>query len=246
MAAVDAVSARRPASARRFALGAPPVQHEARCLLIVLFSRDPCPNCCHEMTEQDKLSMSAPSTISPHQAAVSPPEPFWVFGYGSLMWRPGFRHLQRGSALLTGYHRRLCVTSRHHRGTAERPGLVMGLDRGGACRGAAYRVPTEDRDATLAYLDDREIAHYPIYRRAVVPVLVQLPEGTVRVRALTYVVDRAHSDYSGHLSPEAQTEIVRGAVGISGPNPDYIAATLQQIHALGLRDARLEAVQRLL
>ena len=198
------------------------------------------------MIEQDKSSRPAPLMISLHQAAVDRPDPFWVFGYGSLMWRPGFRYLQHGSALLAGYHRRLCVISRHHRGTAERPGLVMGLDRGGACRGAAYLVPVEDAAETLAYLDDREIAHYPIYRRAVVPVRVMLPQGPVRVRALTYVVDRRHPDYAGHLSPAEQAALVRGAVGVSGANPDYIDSTLQQIHALGLRDARLEAVRMLL
>ena len=190
--------------------------------------------------------MPATPIISPHQAAVDPPEPFWVFGYGSLMWRPGFRYLEHGSALLAGYHRRLCVTSRHHRGTAERPGLVMGLDRGGACRGAAYLVPAEDAAETLAYLDEREIANYPIYRRAVVPIRVMLPDGSVGARALTYVVDRRHPDYAGHLSPAEQAAMVRGAVGVSGPNADYIDATSQQIHALGLRDARLEAVRRLL
>lgn len=190
--------------------------------------------------------MNATPMISHDQVAVDPPAPFWVFGYGSLMWRPGFRHLEHGSALLAGYHRRLCVISRYHRGTAERPGLVMGLDRGGACRGAAYRVPVETAAETLAYLDDREIAHYPIYRRAVVPVRVMLPQGPVRVRALTYVVDRRHPDYAGHLSPAEQADFVRDATGVSGPNPDYLDATLRQIHALGLRDARLEAVMRLL
>jgi len=184
--------------------------------------------------------------VQPHQRAVAPPRPLWVFGYGSLMWRPGFDHDASGPALLRGYHRRLCVTSRHHRGTVERPGLVMGLDRGGACRGMAYRVPDGEAAATVAYLDEREIAHYPIYRRAVVPVRVMLEDGPVTVPALTYVVDRANPDYAGHLSVEEQAVIVAGATGLSGPNPDYVASTVAQIRALGLRDARLEAVLALL
>jgi cation transport protein ChaC len=162
------------------------------------------------------------------------------------MWRPGFPHLEQGPALVHGFHRRLCVTSRHHRGTDDVPGLVMGLDRGGACRGVAYRVPDAAFEETLATLDEREIAHYPIYRRAVVPIRVRGEHGMRLVIALTYIVDRSHADYAGHLDAEAQASIVRRAVGLSGPNPDYIRSTVQQINALGLRDRHLEAVLRLL
>ena len=82
-------------------------------------------------------------------------EDLWVFAYGSLMWRPGFSYLERVSARLYGAHRALCVLSHVHRGTPERPGLVLGLDRGGTCRGIAYRTPAKDRDATVAYLRER-------------------------------------------------------------------------------------------
>lgn len=168
----------------------------------------------------------------------------WVFGYGSLMWRPGFGFAEQARARLIGRHRRLCVVSRHHRGTAERPGLVMGLDRGGSCRGIAYRVPAAEAAATLAYLDEREIAHYPVYRRAVLPVLLDpLDDGPARRDvAVTYVVARGDPDYAGHLSVERQAEIVAGAHGLSGSNRDYLASTVRHIHALGLRDRRLEAV----
>lgn len=168
----------------------------------------------------------------------------WVFGYGSLMWRPGFPFDEQARALLLGRHRRLCVVSRHHRGTAERPGLVMGLDRGGSCRGIAYRVPAAEAAATLAYLDEREIAHYPVYRRAVLPVLLDPSDGGPRrrVSAVTYVVDRGDPDYAGHLAVERQAEIVGGARGLSGDNRDYLRSTVRHIRALGLRDPRLEAV----
>lgn len=162
------------------------------------------------------------------------------------MWRPDFPHLEQGPALVHGFHRRLCVTSRHHRGTEAVPGLVMGLDRGGGCRGVAYRVPDSAFEETLANLDEREIAHYPIYRRAVVPIRVRGEWGVKSVTALTYIVDRGHADYAGHLRAEEQAAIVRRAAGISGPNPDYIRSTVEHIRALGLRDWHLEAVLRLL
>lgn len=164
----------------------------------------------------------------------------WVFGYGSLMWRPGFEHAERQQALLRGYHRRLCVVSRHHRGNAARPGLVMGLDRGGACRGAAYRVPATARAAVLDYLDEREIAHYPVYRRSL--VTLDLPGGRRLQRAVAYTVNRREADYAGALTTDQQAAIVAGAEGISGRNADYIRQTVEHIHAMGLRDRALEAV----
>ncbi len=170
-----------------------------------------------------------------HTAAAD----MWVFGYGSLMWRPGFEHVERIEALLRGYRRRLCVVSRHHRGTAARPGLVMGLDRGGACRGVAYRVPASAVDETLAYLDEREIAHYPVYRRT--RVTVDLGAGG-RMPAVTYTVDRREADYAGALTVAEQAALVAGAEGISGHNADYLRQTVDHIHAMGLRDRALEAV----
>ena len=135
----------------------------------------------------------------------------------------------------------LDVVSRHHRGDAARPGLVMGLDRGGSCRGIAYRVPEAAVAGTLAYLHERETAHYPAYRRADLPVV--LDGATPRtVRSVTYVIDRADPDYAGHLSVEQQAAIVADARGLSGTNRDYLISVVEHIHALGLRDRRLEAV----
>jgi cation transport regulator ChaC len=91
------------------------------------------------------------------------PHDIWVFGYGSLMWRPGFPHVERAPATITGYHRALCIASTFHRGTRARPGLVLGLDRGGACTGVAYRVAAENAAAVLAYLRERELI-YGVYR----------------------------------------------------------------------------------
>ena len=126
-------------------------------------------------------------------------EDLWVFGYGSLIWRPGFEYVERVPAHIIGMHRSLCVYSFDHRGTPERPGLVLGLDFGGACRGIAYRVAAKHRAATLAYLRDREQTT-AVYREMVRGVWLEGPPER-RVEALCYVVDRGHPQYAGRLTP---------------------------------------------
>src|ERR1043166_808003 len=100
-----------------------------------------------------------------HAAFDQIPEELWVFGYGSLIWRPGFEFLERIEARLVGAHRALCVYSFVHRGTAGRARLVLRPDQGGACRGMAYRVAAEKRAETIAYLRAREQATM-VYREA--------------------------------------------------------------------------------
>ena len=164
-------------------------------------------------------------------------EDLWVFAYGSLMWRPGFAHLERAPARLIGLHRALCVYSFVHRGTPEKPGLVLGLDRGGACRGIAYRVERTKRGATIAYLRGREQVTM-VYREAWRDVLLAgSPER--RVRALVYIVDRGHPQYAGRLDLDAQLHFVRQGHGSSGANPDYVLATVAEIEAQGIRDTDL-------
>jgi cation transport protein ChaC len=163
---------------------------------------------------------------------------FWVFGYGSLMWRPGFDFLERRPARLLGAHRALCVYSHVHRGTAEKPGLVLGLDRGGACRGVAFRVASKKRDATIEYLREREQVTQ-IYRESERPVDL-LDEPNERVRALCYLVDRGHTQYAGRLDPEMQLHLVRQGHGRSGHGRDYVLATVKEMEALGIRDETLE------
>ncbi|HSI41943.1 MAG TPA: gamma-glutamylcyclotransferase [Xanthobacteraceae bacterium] len=168
----------------------------------------------------------------------------WVFGYGSLMWNPGFPFAERTPARLIGAHRSLCVLSVHWRGTPEQPGLVLGLDRGGSCLGVAFRVATADRTATIAYLREREqVTH--IYREAV--RRVWLKDGSGRnVPALCYLVDNAHPQYAGRLSLEERVRLVRRGHGHGGPNPDYVRATLEHLAELGIADAELTAlVERL-
>lgn len=162
----------------------------------------------------------------------------WVFGYGSLIWRPGFVFVERIPATVYGFHRSLCVFSHVHRGTPERPGLVLGLDRGGSCHGVAYRVDAQLRAGTVAYLRERE--QVTLVYREIHPV-ARLEDGR-RVRALAYAVDRQHGQYSGPLLPEQVLDAVRHGVGKSGPNPEYIINTHEHLVAMGIRDHTLETI----
>ena len=168
----------------------------------------------------------------------------WVFGYGSLMWRPGFAFEASAPGLLKGAHRALCVYSEFHRGTKEQRGLVLGLDRGGACRGIAYRVAGGAEEETIAYLREREqvtAVYVEAYRK------VRLLDGAARtVEALTYLVDRNHAQYAGALPLEEQLRLVRGGKGQSGANIDYVLNTVRHLEEEGIHDPRLAALaQRL-
>lgn len=163
---------------------------------------------------------------------------FWVFGYGSLIWNPGFAHVETSRARVSGYRRSLCVKSWFHRGTQERPGLVLGLDRGGSCVGLAFRVPGDLQDEVMSYLRERELVTNVYLERS---LRVKLADGR-QVEAVTYVVDRLHQQYAGQVDAEHAAEIVSGAVGQSGANPEYVRSTLQHLHALGIRDHWLEGV----
>lgn len=168
------------------------------------------------------------------------PDDLWVFGYGSLLWRPGFAFTEKAPARVTGLHRSLCVYSFVHRGTPERPGLVLGLDRGGACRGMAFRVAPRDREATLHYLREREQATAVYLEMLRDVTLIGNPER--RVAALTYVVDRGHAQYAGKLSLDERLHLIRQGHGRSGPNRDYVLATVAELESLGCRDKELHAL----
>ncbi len=165
---------------------------------------------------------------------------FWVFGYGSLIWRPGFAHVETRRARLHGYRRALCVYSHVHRGTPQRPGLVLGLDHGGSCIGLAFRVPGELRDEVVGYLRARELVTNVYLERV---LKVHIDDGAP-VEAVTYVVDRHHEQYAGVLDAAEAARVVSGAVGQSGNNEDYVSNTLRHLEALGIRDHWLEDVGR--
>jgi len=168
----------------------------------------------------------------------------WVFGYGSLMWQPGFQYIAQFPARLIGEHRSLCIYSHIHRGTPEKPGLVLGLDRGGACQGTAFQVAEANRDSTLAYLRNRE-QKTGVYREVMRSVWI---EGDARqqVHALTYVVDRGHPQYAGALTLEQQLHYVANSHGVSGANRDYVISTVKALEARGCHDATLHNLVALL
>lgn len=165
--------------------------------------------------------------------------PLWVFGYGSLMWRPGFDFDEQHRATLTGYTRAFCVRTVHHRGAPGQPGLVMGLKPGSLCVGIAYRVNDADADAVSDYLRERELNHYPVYREAAVDLVLDDGRG---VRATTYLPRPDHPDYLPDLTLDEQLAIIRPATGISGTNPDYVRSAVASVRALGLDEPTLEAV----
>ncbi len=161
---------------------------------------------------------------------VAPPgQDFWVFGYGSLMWDPGFPHIEVRVALLRGYHRRFCVYSHRYRGTPECPGLVLGLDRGGSCRGLVFRVPAAEGQDVLAYLHEREMitgVYLPTW------LAVETQEGPVS--AAGFVVDRKHEQYTGRLTLEETARLILQGHGARGACTDYLANTVRHLEGLGL------------
>ncbi|MFQ5995360.1 MAG: gamma-glutamylcyclotransferase [Acidiferrobacterales bacterium] len=165
----------------------------------------------------------------------------WVFGYGSLMWKPGFPYVEALPARLHGYHRALCVWSWVYRGTQDKPGLVLGLDRGGSCVGRAFRVRAKDKQATADYLYQREMVT-AVYVPVLVPVRL---DDTRRVTALVFIADRSHPQYAGDLSAEKAANVVRRAHGEGGPNADYIANTVAHLDELGIADNLLHEVDAL-
>lgn len=161
----------------------------------------------------------------------------WVFAYGSLMWDPGFEYLRVAPALLRGYHRAFCIASARYRGTPEEPGLVLGLDRGGACRGLAYQVAAQRVDDVLALLWEREMSRLT-YRVRMVPLVLS----GATVQALAFVADPAHENYAGGLTLEAIAERIARCRGTRGANMDYLLNTLRHLDELGMHDARLHRI----
>ena len=162
---------------------------------------------------------------------------YWVFGYGSLMWRPGFPHLDAVPATLEGSHRALCVSSIVHRGSRSRPGLVMGLDSGGSCRGLAFRVTPELAGAIRNQLKKREQVTL-VYREAM--RWVKLADRGSEVRALCFLIDRLHPQYAGDIPLQRQAWMVRRAVGLSGRNVDYVMSTFRHLEEMGIVEPEIE------
>lgn len=178
------------------------------------------------------------------QCPVIPAGDLWVFGYGSLMWNPGFEYRRAAPALLRGYHRSFCVYSVRFRGTPEQPGLVLGLDRGGACRGIGFLVAENDVREVIAELWAREMPRL-VYHARLLPIEVE----SRKVHALAFTADRRHESYAGLLEPERVAQTIASCCGARGPNIDYLVNTLKHLEDLGIRERRLhrllQAVQAL-
>ena len=158
----------------------------------------------------------------------------WVFAYGSLIWRPDFVAAETRLARLAGWHRAMCILSTVYRGTPDRPGLVLGLDRGGSCRGRALRVASADWPAVKAMLDARELVT-GVYHPRFLPV--RLDDGR-RVPAYAFVCARGHAQYWSGSADEA-VRLIRQGTGSSGRARDYLASTVEHLAALGLADRAL-------
>ena len=164
-------------------------------------------------------------------------ETLWVFGYGSLIWDPGFPVAERRIATLKDWHRSFCMRSIHHRGTVESPGLVLALDRalGAACAGVAFRVEAGAESATIAALRERELIS-----SAYLETVLEVETGEGRITALAYVIDPDHEQYCGGLPLDEQARIIANATGGRGPNRDYLWATVALLTELGISDPDLD------
>jgi len=162
----------------------------------------------------------------------------WVFGYGSLMWNPGFEVAEQTLAVLQGFRRSFCMWSIHHRGTKEEPGLVLALDPAPECRctGLALRVKPGLEETTLAYLRERELISAAYLEEF---CTLALADGRT-VRAVTYVVDTDHAQYCRALSLERQAEVIARAIGGRGPNAEYLYNTAQHMSELNIEDPDMD------
>ncbi len=163
---------------------------------------------------------------------------FWVFGYGSLMWNPGFEYVEVHKATMNGVHRAPCIYSWVHRGTKSRPGIVLGLDHGGICIGKAYKVKNEIYNPVLAYLRERELITN-VYLETQIDAVLDSGE---TISTLTYVVDQTHPQYAGKLGHRELLKQIRGAVGKSGPNEEYFLSTAEHLREIGIHDEFMERV----
>ena len=165
-------------------------------------------------------------------------EHFWVFGYGSLMWNPGFEFVEVTQAKIDNFHRSPCIYSWVHRGTRERPGIVLGLAHGGVCNGMAYRVSKKLQNKTLDYLRARELVTN-VYLETTQTIALRSGE---QVDAVTYIVDTQHEQYAGKLSFEKLIDQIKGASGRSGPNEGYFIDTAVQLEKMKIDDELMQRI----
>jgi len=162
-------------------------------------------------------------------------EDCWLFGYGSLVWNPLFHFEEKRVVTTHGFHRSFCLWSRINRGTPDRPGLVLGLDHGGRCRGVAYRIADDKVEDELRLIWRREML-----LRAYVPRWVKVTDGERQFRAIAFTINRASVSYAGRLRPEAIIERLTSCHGRMGPGIDYLLHTAEALRACGIKDRHLQ------
>ncbi|MDB5591566.1 gamma-glutamylcyclotransferase [Enterovirga sp.] len=185
----------------------------------------------------EELAASLEAALAEHR----PGEDAWVFGYGSLMWNPAFLHEEHRLGTVRGWHRSFCLRMTRGRGTPDCPGLMLALDRGGLCRGMGFRIAAERVREELLLVWRREMLSGAYLAR-----WVQVETEAGRVRAVTFVANRAHPRYLGRLADEATAERIRIAAGELGTCRDYFDRTVTALDAFGIRDAALSRIGRLL
>lgn len=180
--------------------------------------------------------------MSDHTSPL-PSGDIWIFAYGSLMWHPNFEHAEKRHAHLQGYHRALCIYSVEYRGTADTPGLVFGLDKGGSCRGMAFRVLEKNANAVIDYLSEREMitgVYTPSWQT--IELCDDQQNLLTKTSAYIFVADTNHTQYCGTLPDEETVRLVRQGHGKAGPCIDYLQNTLDHLHELGIQDPTLARI----
>lgn len=163
----------------------------------------------------------------------------WVFGYGSLIWRPEFEYIESHIANVKGYHRSLCLWSRVNRGTPESPGLVFGLDAGGQCQGKVYKLAKDNLETTMLNLWRREMPS-----ASYIPSWLDCYTDIGHVKALAFTMNQADSSYAPNLSIDQTIDIVRQGHGKYGACTDYVLETAKALESVGISDQKLFAIAK--
>ena len=183
-----------------------------------------------------ELQASLDATLA---QAHDPSADIWLFGYGSLIWNPAFRHAETRVARIQGWHRRFCLWTNATRGSPDCPGLVLALDAGGSCKGLAFRIPAAEAAAELSIVWRREM-----YNGAYIPRWVDAHcPGQGQVRAITFTTNRRHPHYAGRLSDDCVARALATASGHFGPCAEYFFSTLHALTELGIEDAQLKSLR---
>jgi cation transport protein ChaC len=180
------------------------------------------------------------ASLKAMRSAVAPGSDVWVFGYGSLMWNPAINVAESRKAHVRGYHRTFCLTLQVGRGSVEKPGLMLGIDRGGSCSGVAHRIRAEEVDSELTILWYREMLSGSYEPRWVNGEI----EGGDATRLLTFVINRAHPRYEARLGEADIARRIATAEGVIGTNRDYLYRTVAHLASLGISDGPMQKLER--